>query len=452
MDTLIINGCYPDFEQNRMRKGNIGVEGGKICYIGSETPPAEAAIDAFGRVVSPGFIDIHMHEENFDEDGEGYIIGELMLKMGVTTVCGGNCGMQNQELSRFKETVCRLGGAPVNYVMLAGYNQMRYRLGMGHNEALSEGQRGQVLELLSRELEEGACGISFGIEYDPAMTFEDMAEALELLSGDQRYLAAAHFRQSADGAAASIKEMIGLSQSCGVKFQISHLGSCSATGQMAESLRLIEEAVQAGALIDYDVYPYNAFSTLIGSAVFEKESLDQWCEDIGTIMLTQEPYKNVFCTEALLRQVRKEYPDMMAVGFIMNEEEIAQAISGKGGMIASDGILNRGNGHPRAAGTFPRVLGRYVREQKKLSLLEALRKMTLAPAQRLSLPAKGRIALGADGDLTVFDPEAILDCASYDNLYQQPEGIDCVLIGGRMAVDHKEVVNDRLGRFIPFAL
>lgn len=450
LDTLIINGCYPDFERDRMIEANIGIKNGKISYIGDQRPSARRHIDAVERVVSPGFIDIHMHEENFQEDGPGYIIGELMLKMGVTTVCGGNCGMQNQRLSQFKRMIEHLGGAPVNYVMLAGYNQMRYLLGIGHSERISPRQQQQVLRLLCEELAEGASGISFGIEYDPAITFEEMAEALTLLHGNQRYLAAAHFRQSADGALDSIKEMIALSEVSATKFQISHLGSCAATGQMAESLELIDEARKKHAWIDYDIYPYNAFSTLIGSEVFEKESLEQWCKDIGTIMLTQEPYKNAYCTEDLLQKARSEYPDMLAVGFIMDEEEITQAVSRKGGMIASDGILNRGKGHPRAAGTFPRVLGRYVREEKCLSLLDALRKMTLYPAERLSLTSKGRIAIGADADLTVFDPQTILDCASYDDLYQQPEGIDLVLIGGCVALDHKQVIHDRLGSFIPF--
>lgn len=141
---------------------------------------------------------------------------------------------------------------------------------------------------------------------------------------------------------------------------------------------------------------------------------------------------------------------MLAVGFIMDDEEVSLAISGKYGMIGSDGILNRGNGHPRAAGTFPRVLGKYVREEKALPLIDALRKMTLDPAERLSLAEKGRIALGADADITVFDSDIIIDKAAYDDIYIQPEGIDYVILGGRIAMDHKQVKDDRAGRFIPF--
>ena len=143
LDTLITGGCYPDFGRDRMIEANIGIENGKISYIGGQRLPARRLIDAADRVVSPGFIDIHMHEENFQEDGPSYIIGELMLKMGVTTVCGGNCGMQNQRLSQFKRMIERLGGAPVNYVMLVGYNQMRYLLGIGHNERFLQSSSGR---------------------------------------------------------------------------------------------------------------------------------------------------------------------------------------------------------------------------------------------------------------------------------------------------------------------
>lgn len=450
MDILITNGQYPDFEKGELTEANIGIAQGKIAYIGREKPKASQIIDARDRIVSPGFIDIHMHEENFAQDGEGFIIAELMLKMGVTTACGGNCGMQNQRLTQFKAAIEKLGGCPINYVMLAGYNQMRYALNLGHDQRLTPSQRRTVMQLLEEELAEGAWGISFGIEYDPGISHEDMADALALLTGDDRYLAAAHFRECGEKALASIKEMISLSKRTGVKFQISHLVSCSAYGQMEDSLRLINGAIEAGEKINYDTYPYNAFSTLIGSEVFEKESMDQWCCDIGTIMLTQEPYKNQFCTEELLAEARAKYPEMMAVGFIMDEKEVTAAISNQHGMIASDAILNRGNGHPRAAGTFPRVLGKYVRQEKALSLMDALRKMTLGPAERLSLSGKGRIAAGADADLTIFDPETIIDGATYDDLYIQPEGIDYVILAGKIAMDHKKVCNDRLGRLISF--
>ena len=141
---------------------------------------------------------------------------------------------------------------------------------------------------------------------------------------------------------------------------------------------------------------------------------------------------------------------MLAVAFVMNEDEIAAAIANKHGMVASDAIINNGNGHPRAAGTFPRVLGKYVREDKVLPLVDAIRKITLEPAKRLNLDTKGKIEVGADADITVFNPDTIIDGATFSDLHIQPEGIDYVFVGGELAMDHKQTVNNRLGKFIPF--
>ena len=142
---------------------------------------------------------------------------------------------------------------------------------------------------------------------------------------------------------------------------------------------------------------------------------------------------------------------MMVVAFVMNEDEIAKAIANPNGMVASDGILNNGNGHPRAAGTFPRVLGKYVREEKKLSLVDALRKMTLEPAKRLLMDhRKGVIKVGADADITIFDPETIIDGPTFTDISLPNKGIDCVLVNGRMALKDNLFVNDRLGRFIAY--
>ena len=166
-------------------------------------------------------------------------------------------------------------------------------------------------------------------------------------------------------------------------------------------------------------------------------------------MCIRDRYKNVRCNEEIFRKARAEYPNMLAVAFVMNEDEIREAIVNPNGMVASDAIINNGSGHPRAAGTFPRVLGKYVREEKALPLIDALRKMTLEPAKRLELEQKGRIALGCDADITIFNPDTIIDKADFMKLCK-PEGIDYVLIGGEIALKDGEHVNDRLGRFISY--
>lgn len=446
---LITNGVYPDFEKKEMVKANIGIENGKITYIGAETPEAETVIHAEGKVVSPGFIDIHMHEEDFVHEGKQFIIANMMLEMGVTTAVGGNCGVQKQPLSVFKSVLDELGGSPVNYMILAGYNHFRTEMGIGRYEHPSQEQMDELREIMKRELAEGAYGISFGIEYDPGITYDEMLWAVRA-SDDPHLLVSAHYRdETKKDDLFPVEEMIRFSQDIPQKFQISHLSSCSATGSMKEALDCINAAMEKDPTLNYDTYPYNAFSTEIGSAVFEDGCLEGWGKDYKDILLTDDPYKNVYCDEEIFRKARAEYPNMLAVAFVMNEDEIRAAIVNPNGMVASDAILNNGSGHPRAAGTFPRVLGKYVREEKALPLIDALRKMTLEPAKRLELDHKGRIQLGCDADITIFDPDTIIDKADFTQLCK-PEGINYVLIGGKIALKDGERVNARLGRFISY--
>ena len=449
LQVLITNGMYPDYEKKEMVKANIGVQDGKIAYIGAETPEARQVIDAEGRVVSPGFIDIHMHEEDFVHEGKQFVIANMMLEMGVTTAVGGNCGVQKQPLSIFKSVLNELGGSPVNYLILAGYNHFRTELGIGRYAHPSQAQMDELQAIMKRELAEGAYGISFGIEYDPGITFDEMLWAVRA-SDDPHLLVSAHYRdETKKDDLFPVEEMIRFSQEIPQKFQISHLSSCSATGSMKEALACINAAMEQDPTLNYDTYPYNAFSTEIGSAVFEDGCLEGWGKDYKDILLTDDPYKNVRCNEEIFRKARAEYPNMLAVAFVMNEDEIREAIVNPNGMVASDAIINNGSGHPRAAGTFPRVLGKYVREEKALPLIDALRKMTLEPAKRLELDQKGRIALGCDADITIFNPDTIIDKADFTKLCK-PEGIDYVLIGGEIALKDGEHVNDRLGRFISY--
>ena len=449
IEKLIINGEYPDFDLGLLVKANIGIADGKIAYIGPETPEAAEIIDAAGKVVSPGFIDIHMHEEDFGRNGKRYIVSRMMLEMGVTTAVGGNCGEQHQSLAEFKSVIDELGGCPVNYIMLAGYNQLRREMGIGPYQHPSQKQMDELREQLKSELAEGAYGISFGIEYDPGITFDEMLSAAGATDNPHHFLAA-HFRaETKKDDLFPVEEMIRFAEMIPQKFQISHLSSCSATGSMKEALECINAAMEKNPRLNYDTYPYNAFSTHIGSEVFGEGSLEGWGKDYSDVLLTDEPYKNVYCTKEIFEDARANYPDILAVAAVMNEDEIRAAIANKNGMVASDAIINGSNGHPRAAGTFPRVLGKYVRQEKALSLVDALRKMSLEPAMRLELEGKGKIAVGCDADITIFDPQAIIDKADFSHL-EKPEGIEYVIVGGKYGVRGGQTVSLTCGKFLPF--
>jgi N-acyl-D-amino-acid deacylase len=449
LDKLIINGEYPDFEKGVLVKANIGIKGGKIAYIGAETPDAAEVIDAAGKVVSPGFIDIHMHEENFAKEGKEYIVSRMMLEMGVTTVVGGNCGVQYQPLADFKAVIKELGGCPVNYIMLAGYNELRTKMGIGRYQHPSQKQMDELREQLKGELAEGAYGISFGIEYDPGITFDEMLSAAKATDNPHHFLAAHYRDETKKDDLFNIEELIRFAEMIPQRFQISHLSSCSATGSMKEALECINAAMEKNPRLNYDTYPYNAFSTHIGSAVFEDGCLEGWGKDYSDILLTDEPYKNVYCTKEIFEDARANYPKMLAVAAVMNEDEIRAAIVNKNGMVASDAIINSGSGHPRAAGTFPRVLGKYVRQEKALPLVDAIRKMSLEPAMRLELEGKGKIAVGCDADITIFDPETIIDKADFTHL-EKPEGIEYVIVGGKYGVKSGQTVSLTCGKFLPF--
>ncbi len=447
-DILIKNGVYPDFEADRLVKGDIAIADGKIAAVGQVEGDAKKVIDAAGRVVSPGFIDIHMHEESFLKEGKEYVISRMMLLMGVTTCLGGNCGKSRQSLDMFKNVIKELGGAPVNYLIQAGYNSARNAMGIGRYDAAAPEQIAMLAQQMKDDIDHGAYGISFGLEYDPGITFEEVMQVLNAQPQEDLYVSM-HYRDDSSGSADAISEMIRIARESGKKFQISHLSSCSAMGQMADAIAVINQAMKENPKLNYDTYPYNAFSTGIGTAVFDDGCFEKWGKGYEDLLMTSGKYKNQFCTKETFEEMRRDDPDLRVVAFVMNEEEIAAAIANtEGGMIGSDGGVERKAGHPRSAGTFPRVLGKYVREEKCISLLDALRKMTIAPADRLELAGKGRIAVGCDGDITVFNPDTIADGATFENLYIPPVGIDFVIVDGKVAVDHNEIIDERAGTFI----
>ena len=163
-DILIKNGTYPDFEGKRFVRGDVAIIDGKIAALGQIDGEAKKVIDASRRVVSPGFIDIHMHEEQFLEEGKEYVIAPLMLLMGVTTCVGGNCGVSRQQLQVFKQIVEELGGAPVHYLMLSGYNAARRAMGIGRYDAASPEQIERLAAQVGDAIDAGAYGVSVGTE------------------------------------------------------------------------------------------------------------------------------------------------------------------------------------------------------------------------------------------------------------------------------------------------
>ncbi len=448
-DIIIKNGLVVDFKIEQLRKTDIGIKNGKIIAIEKDLQDGINTINVDGKIVSPGFVDIHMHEEIIGntDDGDDYDIGNKMLTMGVTTAVGGNCGNNRMGIIDYFNFVDE-NGAPINYMLYIGHNYYRNLIGVDRYSAPTEEQLEEMKKLIKEDIaENGAVGLSFGIEYSPGITYEEIINICNAIK-DYDVLLAAHYRSDANRGVESIKELIKVSEETGLPMQISHLGSCTAMGQMKESLEIIQKAIDRGLSIAADCYPYEAFSTYIGSSVFDEGCFENWDKFYDSILLTEEPYKNVRCTEEIFYKVREEYPKMLAVAFVMNEEEVIEALKAPFVYVASDGLLNRGQGHPRAAGTFPRIIGKFVRDEKKLELIDQLKKMTMLPAKRLKLKDKGELLIGMDADIVIFDYDKIIDKATFDNSTELPLGIDYVIIDGKVAIDSGEVINKRLGKSI----
>lgn len=448
LDYRITGALVPDFATKSLLRADIGVEGGLIACLGDVPGPARQTLDARGLVASPGFIDIHMHEESLEPGpAEPYDIARYMLAMGVTTAVGGNCGNNRQGVADFLGFVDRVG-APINYLCYSGHNSARAAAGVaGPYEAATRAQAEAMADIVARDLDAGAIGLSYGLEYSPAVTMEEMAGVAAGAKG-RPMLLAAHYRSDGPDGVRSVEELAALSAAAGQPMQVSHLVSCSAFGFMAESLATLERAVARGVDVLADSYPYEAFCTRIGSAVFDDGCLERWNKGYDAIMLLQDPLKGRRCDEATFRLARERYPAMLAAAFVMNESEAIMALQHPLVLAASDGIYNKGFGHPRGAGTFPRILGRYVRELGELSLVDALEKMTLGPARRLRLERKGRLEPGCDADITLFDPGAVIDRADYGSPTLPPLGIRLVMIGGKEALRDGSPIDERLGRAI----
>ncbi len=449
-DIRITNSRIVNFENGKAEESDLFLKDGKIALIGSSSKAAKFTIDADGKLVSPGFIDIHMHEETLDLDAKDpYYTSYCELRMGVTTCVAGCCGRNRQPIDIFRSYIEK-NGAPVNYLTSLGHITLREQVGCDDRYRKASPAELEKMKRLVRENEKhNFLGISYGIEYVPGVDLEELVEITKALSKDT-YISSAHYRSDGENSLAALEEMCEISRLSGLPMQVSHIGSAAAMGQMKDFLKLLEKKISENNTIRADCYPYEAFATKIGSAVFDEGCFERWGKDYSDILLTEEPFKNQRCDKELFERVRKEYPNMVVVAFVMREEEVAEALRFPFTFVGSDSLFsNSTSGHPRGAGTFPRVLSRYVRELKSMEFMDALCKMTKAPAKRLGLKNKGDIKEGMDADITIFDENTIKDGATFQEPTLPPTGISHVILGGELAVENGRIVNGRLGRYIP---
>ena len=447
MKTLIHGGRVIDPANRVDAKLNLLVEDGRVAWVGTGMPEADQTIDATGKIVSPGFIDIHMHEDPVGEDGKiAFDISNSMLRMGVTTAAGGNCGINVYDPVEYLALVDK-DGAPVNMVMFAGHEYFRKAAGAEDIYAeATESQKRLMEGAIRTALENGCAGVSFGLRYVPGANKDEFYRAAACCQKGNK-LIASHVRDDADGIFDAIDEFCAAGVAFGIPVQISHIGSMGGFGQMQQVLRQIDEYKLNGLDIAMDCYPYFAFSTRLGTPTYDPGWLDRYHCDYGVLEFCEGKYKGQRATKETFDELRRDFPLCITVCYVMKEEDVRLAFRHPAVMLGSDGLLNNGQGHPRASGSFPRFLAEFSRNGN-LSLYDAIEKMTAMPAQRLGLANKGRLNVGADADITIFDYEKIRDGATFSEPALPPTGIDYVLIGGEVAAKDCRIVKANCGKAI----
>lgn len=446
MKTLIKNGTVIDPASRVHARLNLLLEDGSVALLTCEDVEADRVLDADGKYVCPGFLDIHMHEDPYDPVEDRLVPGIMcsMLRMGVTTAIGGNCGINTVSPIKYLDLMDRDGG-PINMGLLAGHTFLREKAGhLDKYTAITPEELKRISALAQQALEAGCFGVSFGIRYVPGISREEMLETARGCTAAGK-LVAAHVRDDAEQIFSAVRELIDIGRALDVPIQNSHVGSMGGFGQMARLLAMMDSCRANGLDLSGDCYPYYAFSTRIGETTYDDGFLERYQADYSVIEVCEGPYKGQRCTPEIFHELRQHAPRTLTVCHVMKPEEVDMALLHPNIMVASDGIMDNGQGHPRAAGTFPRFLCNYVRTGR-ISLDEGIAKMTAAPAARLGLSRKGTLRRGADADVVVLDLERLADKATFDTPNAAPEGLDYVLIGGEVAVDHGRLVRSDLGR------
>jgi N-acyl-D-aspartate/D-glutamate deacylase len=434
-DLVILNGRVIDPESKADAVRNLGITNGKIRSISSSRLDGRNVVDARGLVVSPGFIDLHQHgqnEENFRFKALDGVTSALELEVGTGDV------------DRWYAD--RAGKSLINYGVSAGHLAARMAAmkepvtflptGEAARRAATDAEISEMKQRVEEGLKQGAVAVGFGIQYTPQASHW---EILEMFRVAARYGASCHVHMRNAGArepassVQALEEVISAAAITGAPLHVVHIHS---TGGPAtpKLLQMIDEARARKLDITTECYPYIAGMTDIKSAIFN----EGWQEVFG---IDYKDLQWAATGERLTKETFEKYRQtggMVAV-FSMTEEIVLGALRNPLTMIASDGILENGKGHPRTAGTYSRVLGKYVREDRALSLLDALAKMTLMPAQRLErrVPAmrnKGRIRLDADADITIFDPQTISDRSTFQEPARAAAGVRFVIVNGVMVV------------------
>lgn len=426
-DVVVLNGRVMDPESNLDAVRSIGVRGGTIRTITRGKLRGRVTLDATGLIVAPGFIDVLAHGMDLENN-------RYQAHDGVTTVLA----LEGETADVDGWYAQRQGKMILNYGASVGHGAVRARV-VGKTKAedadyraATESEIAEIVQGIDQGLKRGALAVGFGLEYTPGTSHPEVVEAFRAAA---RFGAPCHVHTrfgsllEPDNNVAAVEEVLAASVITGAPLHIVHVPSM-ALSTTPYVLKMIGDAQARGMDLTACCYPYTAFGTGLGSAVFD----EGWQARFG---IDYHDLQWAATGERLTAETFAKYRKMggFVIAYAIPEEAVRAAVASPVTMIGSDGGLNNGKGHPRSSGTYARVLGRYVREQRALTLMQALRKMTIMPARRLEKRApvmknKGRLRVGADADITVFDAERVLDTSDFNQPARNSEGVRYVLVDG----------------------
>jgi N-acyl-D-amino-acid deacylase len=493
-DLLITNGRIVDGTGNPWFRADIGIKGGRIARVGRiRAEEARAVLDAHNQIVAPGFIDVHTHVEGIYNQPAA----DNFVRMGVTTLVTGNCGTSATNVAEFLGRAQKTPLA-VNLATLVAHGSIRQKvLGLANREPSGEELR-QMEAIVEQAMRDGAVGLSTGLIYVPG-TYAKTDEVVALAKVAARYggVYATHMRNEGEHVADAIRESIEIGEQAGLPVEISHfkISSKRLWGESQMTLGLVREARSRGLVVTVDQYAYTASSTSLDSRLpswLLEGGREEGKKRLADPATRERVHKEM--RDALKRSMQKDYSFAVVARYAPNQKfdgkSIAQitlearkkkdidsqieqmlemyAAGGAGmiyhsmderdvqaimrepfTMIASDsGVLRFGDGvpHPRGYGNNARVLGRYVRELKIVTLEDAVRKMTSLPAQTFRLTDRGLLREGYAADVVVFDDAQVGDRATFEQPHQYPAGLSHVVVNGEEVFADGRMTEARPGR------